>query len=559
MTKTAICFLPWLALLAACGSDKGGGGGSGAAGLGGSAGGAGTASLGGHPGEGGSPAGGAAGADGSAGMTGADGTAGSAGAGAGGGGGALGADGSAGGTGTGGSRADGGDASNTNTCPTLPTFPTPPAGATDVVNGGTMIQLNDNGAWSWYQDERALVDVMGNKLIVGSNGNAMGPGGAARDGQVEVVVYDLSSRLSQRFQLFRLNPDDHNAPALLVRPDGGYVAMYAGHNQDCLSYFRTFNGTQWGTQGTFDWAPLGCDTAASTKVTYSNLWYMSSESRVYNFVRSVGTSPNLMVSDDLGATWTYGGRLTSTQQVGYVAGYYKYWGNGVDRIDFIGTEAHPRDFDNSLYHGYVKTQKSYNSAGLVIDANITDGTAPDITQFTNVFATGTMMKGVTLTHAWNIDVQRYDDGTISVLFKARADANATDPDHRFLYARFDGTTWRTTYLGKAGHKLYDAEQDYVGLGALHPDDPNTLYISTPIDPRDDTTVLAKHEIFVGVTCDNGATFRWAPITQNSTVDNLRPIIPKWKAKNTALLWWRGTYSTAQIYNAAIVGMLTASP
>jgi len=31
---------------------------------------------------------------------------------------------------------------------------------------GKLIQLNDNGAWSWFMDERAIVD--DGKLIVGS-------------------------------------------------------------------------------------------------------------------------------------------------------------------------------------------------------------------------------------------------------------------------------------------------------------------------------------------------------------------------------------------------------
>jgi hypothetical protein len=274
-----------------------------------------------------------------------------------------------------------------------------------------------------------------------------------------------------------------------------------------------------------------------------------------------------MLSSDNGATWTYGGRLTSTPQVGYVAGYYKYWGNGVDRIDFVGTEAHPRDADTSLYHGYVKGGKTFTSTDTMVDASLSDGTQPQITALTKLFATGTMMKGVTLTHAWNIDVMRYDDGTIAVLFKARADnmpscvpgavvAATCDPDHRLLYARFSGGTWKTTYLSKAGHKLYVDEEDYVGLGALHPDDPNTIYISTPFDPRDDTTTTPFHEIYQGTTCDGGATFTWIPVTQNSTRDNLRPIVPKWDANHTALLWWRGTYSTAQQYNAAVVGILS---
>ena len=51
-----------------------------------------------------------------------------------------------------------------------------------------------------------------------------------------------------------------------------------------------------------------------------------------------------------------------------MAGYYKYWGNNTDRIDFVGTEAHPRDVDTSLCHGYIQGGKVYNSAGTVVDS-----------------------------------------------------------------------------------------------------------------------------------------------------------------------------------------------
>jgi hypothetical protein len=153
---------------------------------------------------------------------------------------------------------------------------------------------------------------------------------------------------------------------------------------------------------------------------------------------------------------------------------------------------------------------------------------------------------------------RYEDGTIGGLWKARVNGvqGEASPDHRMLYSRFDGEEWSHTYLGKAGLKLYDSEQDYVGLAALDPDDPHVIYMSTPIDPRDDTTDLGNHEIWKGVTCDDGASFTWTPITMNSSVDNLRPVVPKWDTQNTALLWFRGTYQTAQIYDEEVVGIVT---
>lgn len=56
-----------------------------------------------------------------------------------------------------------------------------------------------------------------------------------------------------------------------------------------------------------------------------------------------------------------------------------------------------------------------------------------------------------------------------------------------------------------------------------------------------TEVVVLHEHFKGVTQDGGATWRWSPVTQNSTEDNLRPIIPIWDDPRVALVWMRGKY------------------
>ena len=39
------------------------------------------------------------------------------------------------------------------------------------------------------------------------------------------------------------------------------------------------------------------------------------------------------------------------------------------------------------------------------------------------------------------------------------------------------------------------------------------------------------------------------------MDNIRPVVPKWDAQHTAVLWMRGTYSTAQSFNMAVVGLI----
>jgi hypothetical protein len=445
----------------------------------------------------------------------------------------------------------------------------PPCGSqsTTGVNASSIIQFNDNGGWHWFQDERAVIDPHANKLIVGSTAS-----GGSRDGQNEAVIYDLASRQGTRYtlpsSLATSNVDDHNAPALLIRPDGQYLAQWAGHRVDCLSRFSTFDGTRWSAERTFDWTPVGCPWAgaATNMITYSNPWYLGSD--IFTMVRSVDTEPGILASTDNGQSWSYVGKLTPNLSAGFTAGYYKFWGNNTDRIDFVGTEAHPRDVDNSLYHGYVSNGRIYDSFGNVLDPSIQDaGSAtsngPGITQYTTVFKTGTTVGGVTLCRMWNYDIARYADGTISVLGQGRTNEcestiTGSDPDKRAIYARFDGTQWTATYLVKMGPKLYADEEDYTGLAALDPDNPDVIFVSTVYDPNDDTTMTSYHEIYEGVTCDHGKTWKWVPITQNSTWDNLRPIVPKWDSSHLALLWLRGTFNSDQSYALSVVGLINNS-
>ena len=394
----------------AAGTSKGGSTGNGGAGTSGSTG------SGGGPGDGGNAAGaggsnatdgGGAMSAGAGGSGKGDGT-GSGGTGPGGTSGTA-----AGGNGAGGTTAGGTGAGGSTACAAPSGPPT-----------ATPIQFNDNGAWCWYQDERALVDTKANKLLIGSVAS-----GGSRNGYIEAVVYDLAGGSKKLFTVSKSltgSIDDHNAPAFVIRPDGNYVAQYCGHRVDCITRFSIFDGSAWSAEKTFDWAPDGCPWAgASTNmVTYSNPWYIGSS--IFSPVRSVGTDPAVLTSADDGQTWSYYGRLMSTKQTGYVAGYFKYWGDNTGRVDFVGTEAHPRDADTSLYHGYIQDGKVYNSTGTVMDSSLKDTSATssnsvDINTYTPVFKTGSSVNGTKLCRMWNHDIVRYADGTVAILGQGRAD------------------------------------------------------------------------------------------------------------------------------------------
>ncbi|HYQ17880.1 MAG TPA: hypothetical protein VEQ58_19040, partial [Polyangiaceae bacterium] len=227
-----------------------------------------------------------------------------------------------GGIGGGAAGSGGSGGTPVDVCPTLPTAP---------LAASAITQYNDNGGWCWYQDERALVDTKAGKFVIGSVAS-----GGSRDGDIEATVVDIAGTNKKTFTLAtNLSVDDHNAPAFSLRPDGKYAAMWAGHRQDCYSYYGVFDGTAWSTTKSFNWAPKGCpwDSAMSQKITYSNLWYL--DGKLFSLVRSVQTSPNFLMSGDDGGAFDFYGRLSATPTMGYVAGYYKYWGNNTDRIDFV--------------------------------------------------------------------------------------------------------------------------------------------------------------------------------------------------------------------------------
>ena len=115
-----------------------------------------------------------------------------------------------------------------------------PSGNDAVV--GTKIQFNDNGGWCWYQDERAVVDKTRRTSSSSRRRRAAAPATAGRSRHLQ-----SRDQHGKRFMLpstlSTSNVDDHNSPALLIRPDGKYLAMWSGHRVDCISRTSIFNGT----------------------------------------------------------------------------------------------------------------------------------------------------------------------------------------------------------------------------------------------------------------------------------------------------------------------------
>lgn len=417
--------------------------------------------------------------------------------------------------------------------------------------------INDNGAWCWFQDERALVDPDSQTLVVGSIAAAEGPGGETRSGNVELTVVDLREGTSTVVTLHeRFETDDHDVPALWRRSDGRWLAVYTKHKTDDLTRRRISepgDPTAWGEEHVFDWSGL----TEGRGVTYSNLHSM--DGRLYCFARAVNDDQCALVSDDEGETWAYAGKLFTRPKVGYVNGYTRYVSGG-DRIDLVTTDHHPRDFDNSIYHGYLEDGALHRSDGGVMDAAALEGEAHSQEHLTTVLPAGSEWEGRRISHCWTTDIRRGADGTVAAVLTARSGVDPEEdfrrerpaPDLRFFYARMtpDGQ-WTVHPLAKAGPGLMPHEEDYTGLAAIDPYDLDSVYVSTIVDPRDGSA-SAHREIYAARTDDAGATWRWRPITEGSEVENLRPIVAPGDAGRIPLLWFRGSMTASQHYDCEVV-------
>ncbi|MCO6046538.1 BNR-4 repeat-containing protein [Aeoliella sp. ICT_H6.2] len=431
-----------------------------------------------------------------------------------------------------------------------------PALAVDDVAGDLFTLTNTgsapNGAWSWFEDERAIVDNSNpdNPLLLVSSVSA---GAFPENGDIDLLWRNLTTGAQGEYELHnQLQQDDHDSAGLYLRPDGRYLAMYAEHGSDAFTRWRISTNphdpTSWGPEQTLN-------NGAGT--TYNNIYYLPADNggagRTYNFTRTANYDPNVQVSDDDGTTWANAGKLL-TEGGGGDRPYVRYASDG-KKIHFIATDRHPRNFQNSVYHGYIQDGVLYNTDGTTIDDNLFDSNGVQPSALTPVFENSSQLGGLTMNRAWTINLEIDNTGNPVGVLTARV--NDSNQDHRFLYARYDGQHWHVNEMAQAGAYLYAAEDDYTGLASIDPNNPNVVYMSSDIDPRDDSAT-SKYELYKGVTTDFGASWTWSPITENSTIDNIRPVVPEWNGQNTAITWLRGNYNSYTNWDTEVVGLTFAA-
>jgi hypothetical protein len=336
-----------------------------------------------------------------------------------------------------------------------------------------------NGAWSWFSDPRAIV--VDGQIVVGAV--------AASSGSLVVAKPNRSAvTLKASFEV-----DDHNNPALLRRSsDGKIIAHYSKHSTDNNHYQRI--STNADDVSTFDAETNLAAAFGGTVYTYSHLVEITDG--MFCFVRCATGgdsewSPHYSISTDGGENWS------ALTKLFFVAGerpYFKVIKGAANRIDVAVNDGHPNEVSgNSLYYCYYDGSDNswHDRAGNVL-------TLP-ITPSTDLSGTSKIYDGSS-TKSWIQQIQVDGSGNPVVVYSAYP----STADHRYRYARWNGTSWDDHQICTAGKSLYSAEAHYSGGICIDPDDTNIIYCS-----REKAGLF---HLWKGVTADNGATWTMTQLT-----------------------------------------------
>ncbi len=371
------------------------------------------------------------------------------------------------------------------------------------------LSLTSNGAWCWFGDPRAVL-----------HDGRIYAGWVDKEGSIWIAVLDLSTRELRRTRLHeRLETDDHNNPSVLVRPDGRILVAWSRHARDDMylavsrrpadiSEFEEPRRLLLNSRE----ANAHCYSGGRDSYTYPSLFYLEQEKTIYLAWRGLDFKPNLSWSRDGGATWAPG-RIYIFPQKTYLnqRPYVKIASNGKDRLHFAFTDGHPRNEpENSIYYACLEAGQFHRAGGAAFHSL---QQAPFDVRAADVVYDARQTK----VKAWIWDVAEDARGRPVIVYVRFP----SDTDHRYHYARWDGSRWRDYEIAQGGGWFpqtpageTEREPNYSGGLVLDHENPDTVYLSMPVD--------GVREIQKWTTGDLGRTWRKEPITAGSKRHNVRP-------------------------------------
>jgi hypothetical protein len=335
------------------------------------------------------------------------------------------------------------------------------------------------------------------------------------------------------------------------------LAVYARHGREKVHYSRISQSDDF-----MEWGPEMVHERPSPNprdnVTYMNLYELADEGLLYNFYRGIEYNPSFVTSGDGGLTWSEPKHFFTSVAEGRHRPYPRYHANGQDTIYVSVTDGHPRNFGNSIYYFEFRDGRFYRADGTLIKELATEGPLrPD--EADCVFR-GPMTTekpagyGSVPDAAWTSSITTDAEGRPHIAYSVYR----SDQDQRYRLASWDGERWIDREIAHGGASLYPREASYSGLVTLDPQDPRVVFISSDVDPStgEPKGPHGQHEIYRARINpeDSRETIQWEPVTRDSPVRNLRPMILR-DGGQRIVLWQRGVYKTYLDYDLDTVGFI----
>ena len=339
-------------------------------------------------------------------------------------------------------------------------------------------------------------------------------------GKIQIRFYDHKDRtFSDIYTADDLYPDygieaqdDHNAPNLLILPDGRMLLFYAVHDVNNAFFLKASKSrediTEWSERINI------ADSDGKTLYNYPQAKLLANGNIILFYRRGVyfNSDEYYKISHDQAKTWGAPVNLIDFKDEGIYAFVYAK-GN---TIHLAWNKAVTDPPKKNVYHifspdGGISWKKI---DGFNLDLPISED--KEYLVFDS---------GQDPAYVWDIVADSNNFPSIVYSYK-------DDPGHELRYIRWNGRDWTNSLISKSSLH-YDSGHFFSAGVVIDPNNVFKVYLSKK---------RAKLEIEGWGSRDQGRTWQKAEsITENSPVDNFRPQVVQNYSKELRLVWSSGEY------------------
>jgi len=342
----------------------------------------------------------------------------------------------------------------------------------------------------------------------------------SQSGKIQIRYYDnIKNVFSPVYTVDDLYPhfkieskDDHNAPSLLILPDGNILIFYVVHDVNDSFFMkqtvRAEDISSWTARKNIS------DPGPSSPYNYPQARRLENGD-IFLFYRHgyhYNSNEYYKISKDNGQTWESAVKLIDFGSDGVYALIFAK----NETIHVTWSEALPAPPRKNVYYIYSPdkgiTWMKKNKTKLTLPATRDNADM--------VFDSEYEANSV-----WDIVADEKNNPFIVFAYKQ-------DPEHQYLFAQWDKASWTTDFITMS-EQLYGNGHFFSGGIVIDPHDVYTVYLSKK---------RGRLEIEKWKSKDKGKTWRLAEeITKDSGQDNFRMQLVENYTDNLRLVWASGVY------------------